>query len=74
MREDMVRLMGGGASDLRYRGQVKDWTMEFIVKWNGGMFSASQVLNLIQYAGFSSGLGEWRMERSGTFGAFELQK
>lgn len=72
VREDMVRV-GMGSADLRYRGQVKNWEMQFIVKFNANKLSPEQVLNLIQYAGFSSGLGEWRPEKNGGFGTFEVQ-
>jgi len=71
IREDMVRVMGGGA-DVRFRGQVKDWTMEFLVRFNADVLSASQVLNLLQTAGFSCGLGEWRPEKNGDYGTFEI--
>lgn len=71
MREDMVRV-GMGSADLRYRGQVKDWEMAFIIKFNANKLSYEQVLNLVQYAGFSSGLGEWRPEKNGGYGTFEV--
>lgn len=71
MRQDMVRV-GMGTADLRFRGQVEGWSMEFPVKWNNSVLSAEQVLNLFQIAGFSNGLGDWRPERNGDFGTFEL--
>lgn len=73
MREDMVRI-GNGSADLRYRGQVKNWTMELLVKHNNDVLSAEQVLNLLQIAGFACGLGEWRPQKSGSFGTFEIQQ
>lgn len=75
MRRDMVRLAGfGSPADIRYRGQVSNWEMEFIVKLNADVLSPEQVLNLLQIAGFSSGLGEWRAERNGDSGSFEVQQ
>jgi len=71
MREDPVTV-GRGSADLRYRGQVRDWTMKFMVRWNADVFSAEQVLNLLQIAGFSQGLGDWRPECDGHFGVFSL--
>lgn len=71
MRCDMVRI-GMGTADLRFRGMVKNWTMKFPVKFNAGVFSLEQVMNLIQTAGFSVGLAEWRPERNGDFGTFEI--
>ena len=74
MREDMVRLSGRGATDFRYRGEVKDWSMEFIIKFNAHVLSEEQVIHLLQTAGFSQGLGEWRPERNGDFGTFTVKK
>lgn len=72
-RQDMVRV-GMGVADIRFRGQVKDWSMEFDIKWNADLFSQEQVLNLLNIAGFSCGLGEWRPERNGDFGTFEVSQ
>lgn len=71
MRKDMVRI-GMGTSDIRYRGQVKDWRMKFLVKFNADVLSEAQVLHLIQTAGFSVGIGEWRPEKNGDFGTYTL--
>ncbi len=73
MREDMVRV-GMGTADLRYRGQLKDWSMELKITYNADLVSVEQVASLIQYAGFSCGIGEWRPQRNGDFGTFELKK
>jgi hypothetical protein len=48
--------------------------MKLNVTFNAGKFSAEQVLNLLQYAGFSCGLGEWRPEKNGDSGTFEVDK
>ena len=72
-RQDMVRV-GMGTADLRFRGQVSDWSMDFVIKFNADIFSAEQVINLLQTAGFACGLGEWRPERSGDYGTFEVAK
>jgi hypothetical protein len=71
MMEHMVRV-ARGAADLRYRGAIKSWSMNLMVKFNADMFSQEQVVNLIQTAGFSQGLGEWRPERNGDSGTFEV--
>lgn len=70
-REDMVRVMRGGA-DLRYRGQLNDWEMTIQVEFNANVFSADMVTNLLLTAGFSQGLGEWRPEKNGDYGTFEI--
>lgn len=73
MREDMVRL-ARGATDFRYRGELKGWGMDFTIKYNAGVISAEQVLNLLNTAGFSQGIGEWRPERNGDHGTFKVKK
>lgn len=71
MREDMVRV-GKGSADLRYRGELRGWTMTFNIEYNASIFSVEMVLNLLETAGFSQGLGEWRPERNGDFGQFTV--
>lgn len=71
MREDPVRLKNGSA-DLRYRPSYKGWRATFDIEWLANVMSAEQVLSLIQLAGFSVGIHEWRPERNGDFGRFAL--
>jgi len=72
MRKDMVTV-GMGTADVRYRGELLDWSMTFIIEYDGDLMSASQVVNLLQRAGFSQGLGEWRPEKNGDNGTFEVE-
>jgi len=72
MRKDMVTV-GMGSADVRYRGELREWSMEFIIEYDGDLMSASQVVNLLQRAGFSQGLGEWRPEKNGDNGTFEVE-
>lgn len=71
MREDVVVLQRG-ASDLRYRPMIRDWALEFLVKFNADLLSAEQVMNLFQHAGFGNGLCEWRPQKSGSYGTFSI--
>lgn len=71
MRQDLVRV-GMGSADLRYRGQLSNWTIKFLIKWNNDVVSAGQVLNLLNTAGFACGLGEWRPSCDGVNGTFEV--
>lgn len=71
MRTDMVTV-GMGSADVRYRGELDGWSMEFLVKFDLDILSPEQVLNLLQRAGFSQGLGEWRPEKNGSNGTFEV--
>jgi hypothetical protein len=72
MREDMVRLPGMKA-DLRYRPAYQNWTVSFEVEWaEGTVMNAQKLLYLVNLGGFSVGIHEWRPERDGDFGRFEL--
>jgi hypothetical protein len=71
MRKDPTRL-SNGAANLAYRPGYSPWKMKVPVEFNETMISQAQVLNLFQLAGFSIGLGDWRPEKNGTFGQFQI--
>lgn len=72
MREDMCKV-GMGVADIRYRGEFKNWTATFTVKYNASAISLEQLVNLFNLGGFACGLGEWRVERGGAFGMFHVE-
>ena len=71
MREDTVRLQGTKA-DIRFRGEFKDWSAVIPITMNETAISVDQVVNLIRIAGFAVGVGEWRPEKNGQYGRFEV--
>ncbi|MGB3830901.1 MAG: hypothetical protein WA975_03445 [Mesorhizobium sp.] len=71
MREDMARV-GLGTADLRYRAEFSKWHAKVLVRYNQGVLSESQILNLLNTAGFAVGIGEWRPERNGANGMFHV--
>jgi hypothetical protein len=70
-REDMVRL-NGATADIRFRGQVLDWSATLHISYNASITSFDQVVNMLHAAGYGVGVGEWRPEKDGTFGRFEV--
>jgi hypothetical protein len=75
MREDTVRLCGpGGALDMRYRPEFLGWSLVMTIRYNAAAISPEQIVNLFNIAGFSVGLCEWRPERDGAYGMFEVQQ
>ena len=71
MREDMVRLQGSTA-DIRYRGQFVEWSAKVPVLLNVAALSIEQLANLFVLAGFAVGVGDWRPEKNGQYGRFEV--
>lgn len=75
MREDVVRLQGmGRPADIRFRGEyVPPWSCTLDIRYNARVISAEQIVNLLNIAGFSVGIGEWRPERNGSYGMFVVK-
>lgn len=74
MREDMVKVGGiSKVADIRYRAQIEDWSAEIPVKFCSSVMSLEQVVNLFNMGGFACGVGEWRNEKNGIFGAFHVE-
>ena len=74
MREDMVKI--GGATkvaDLRYRGEFRDWSVELNIAINSNIASIEEVINYLNLGGFSAGVGEWRINKGGIFGAYHCE-
>lgn len=72
MREDMVKV-GKGTADIRYRGEFRNWSASFTLKYDvNGQFDLSSIINMINAGGTVCGLGEWRVERDGQFGMFHV--
>lgn len=75
MREDVVRVgsFPNKTADLRYRPEYQEWSIEIDVEFSEHMLNANQVVNLAQLAGFHNGLCEWRPQKKGDFGRFEVE-
>lgn len=73
MRADRVILSGiGRTSSIAYRPQFVRWAMEPIIHFNMDFISPDQIVNLLRLAGFSVGIGGWRVEKKGSFGQFRV--
>jgi len=73
MREDMVRV-GMGSADLRYRPMWKDWAVDVEFEVDMDLLQENDVIALVDRAGFGVGICEWRPEKNGEFGRFEIDK
>ena len=71
-REDMVRV-GMGTADIRYRGEFRNWWADLKIQYNAsGVYSLDQLINILHAGGFACGVGEWRPERDGQNGMFNV--
>ncbi len=77
MRTDVVRLSGPGrTADLRYRpGFPAGWEVKVEILFNPGVISAEGIINLLENAGFSVGIGDWRpsSKSGGPYGRFRVK-
>ena len=74
MREDMVKIGAGlnKTASFAYRAQFFTWAIRLRMKYNSSALSETQLIGLIRESGFATGIGEWRNERRGTFGAYTV--
>lgn len=70
MREDVVRV--GMGTDLRYRPEFTEWSTLLRVVYVTSALDRASVLSLIDAAGMGVGVGEWRPEKKGDFGCFQI--
>jgi len=72
MRTDMVRV-GMGSADIRYRPEYPEWTANLRIEFNAGVVSLPQIYQLVKAAGYGSGIGEMRPEKTKfNYGRFKL--
>lgn len=72
MIEDPVRVAKGG-TDLRYRGKFEHWSAILDIRYNAGVLSVEQIANALNLGGFACGIGDWRIEKGGQYGAFHVE-
>ena len=71
VRQDMVRLSGKTA-DIRFRAEFVQWEATLTIKYNAGVMTPDQIINLLNIAGFAVGVGENRPEKNGQWGTFQV--
>lgn len=55
------------------RNAFYDWECELEVEFNKANLSVEQVVNVLNWAGFHIGVGSFRKEKTGNFGAFHVK-
>jgi hypothetical protein len=75
MREDVVRLGGPSRSaDLRYRPMFTEWATTLTVTYIKSSIDMNSILSLIDAGGMGIGVGEWRPEKRGEYGTYEINR
>jgi len=73
LREDTVTL-SSGVTDLRFRPIFPaGWRSTLNIKYVPQLISIQQLVNAVNFGGFSVGLGEYRIEKGGTWGAYKVE-
>jgi len=73
MRTDRV-VLNGRTTSVAYRPMFEEWEVDVPVVYNAMAISAEQIINLLELAGFGTGVGAWRPECKGSFGMFEVKR
>lgn len=74
MREDPVKIGSGmkKTASLAYRAQIFPWAIEIRGRFNADEITPATIGFLVENSGLASGIGDWRNERGGVFGAYHL--
>lgn len=73
VREDIVKV-GIRQTDLRYRPEFKKWRVRIEAQIDAELLTPDDIVNLVNRAGFSVGIGEWRPEKGGEYGRFKFDE
>jgi hypothetical protein len=55
------------------RNSFNDWSCELTIRYNESQLSPEQLFNILNWAGFHIGVGAFRKEKTGNFGAFHVE-
>lgn len=66
-------MLKGSILNIAIRAKFVRWNSEFEIEYDErGILTIDQIINLIDIAGYSIGIGQHRPERGGIFGRFEV--
>lgn len=55
------------------RNAFYDWSVDIEIQYNKANLSAEQIVNVLEWAGFHIGVGGFRKEKTGNFGAYHIK-
>jgi hypothetical protein len=71
MRTDRVRI-GMGTTSLAYRAAFFPWSITVPITYIEEIISMDHIVNAVTLAGLSVGIGDWRVEKKGSFGQWMI--
>ena len=72
-REDVTRDSGmTRAPRLTYRPEFMEWSAELYVRYMNELISIEQIADILDLAGSTVGVGDWRVDKKGSHGQFEV--
>lgn len=72
-RRDFLPLQGGRGHHNSYRVAFHDWSAQVRITFDANHISGEKIVNLLNRAGFSVGVGDDRPEKGGEKGRFHVQ-
>lgn len=72
MRMDMARVANGNP-DVRFRAEFSEWEAFVPVDFDCDVASTDLIAALFRKAGVTVGIGDWRAEKDGPYGAFDVR-
>jgi hypothetical protein len=74
MRQDMVRTSGiSRAPDVRFRAMYTGWSVDLVIQFDARLITLDEIMYLARGAGTSIGICEWRIQKDGIYGSFEVE-
>lgn len=71
-RMDPVRVGPQKVADIRFRPEYEMWACDLRVVFLPNIIDETSIANLLAWAGATTGIGEWRPEKGGVYGQFEI--
>lgn len=74
MNTARVRVGQGGMAktSLAYRPEFQGWSCKLRIGFDASVLTAHQVITLLAHAGAKNGVGEWRPQKGGDYGRFDV--
>lgn len=61
-----------GKTSLAYRPEFQEWSCRVKLGFDAAVLTPQQVIALLAHAGAKNGIGEWRPQKGGDFGRFDV--